>query len=51
VGPDEYQEFLRYKAQRRSSDTAELSDAEVRAVGAPSTDARHDHLNAHLDTE
>ena len=45
IPPDEYEEFVRYKAQRRSFATAELSDEKVRAVAKSRMDRRHDHLN------
>jgi hypothetical protein len=51
VPADEYREFMRFKAQRRSFATADLSDDEVRAIADARMDARHDHLNALLDPE
>jgi predicted RNA-binding Zn ribbon-like protein len=51
VRPDEYEAFLRFKAQRRAFATAELSDEAVAAIAAARMDARHDHLNALLDPE
>jgi hypothetical protein len=45
IPPDEYEEFVRYKAQRRSFATAELSDEKIRAVAKSRMDRRHDHLN------
>jgi len=49
VPAEEYQEFMRFKAQRRSFATADLSDDEVRAIAEARMDTRHDHLNALLD--
>jgi hypothetical protein len=49
VPADEYQEFMRFKAQRRSFATADLSEDEVRAIAEARMDARHDHLNTLLD--
>lgn len=49
VAPDEYEEFQRFKQQRRSFATAELSDDRVKAIGASRMDKRHAHLDAMLD--
>jgi len=49
VRPDEYEEFLRFKAQRRTFATAELSDEKAAAIAAVRMDPRHEHLNALLD--
>ena len=49
VPPDEYQEFERFRAQRRSFATVDLAEDKVRAVAAARMDPRHDHLNALLD--
>lgn len=49
VPPDEYEAFMRYKAQRRSFATTDLTDAEVEAIAAARMDPRHDHLNKLLD--
>jgi PHD/YefM family antitoxin component YafN of YafNO toxin-antitoxin module len=49
VPADEYQEFMRFKAQRRSFATVELSGDKVRAIAKSRMDDRHDHLNALLD--
>lgn len=51
VGPDEYEEFQRFKQQRRSFATAELSDDKVKAIGASRMDKRHSHLDAMLDAK
>jgi hypothetical protein len=49
VPAGEYEEFMRFKAQRRSFATAELSEAKVRAIAKSRMDRRHEHLNALLD--
>ncbi len=48
VGPDEYEEFKRFREARRSFATAELPEDKVRAVGMSRMDARHAHLDAML---
>ncbi len=48
VGPDEYEEFRRFRDARRSFATAELPDEKVRAIGASSMDARHAPLDGML---
>ena len=45
VGPDEYEEFKRFREARHSFATAELSDEKIKAIGA----SRMDSLHAHLD--
>jgi hypothetical protein len=49
VPADEYQEFLRFKAQRRSFATVDLSDNEVRVIAKSRMHPRHKHLNSLLD--
>jgi hypothetical protein len=49
VGPDEYQEFARFKAQRRSFATTGLSQDKLDAIAASRMDPRHKHLNALMD--
>jgi len=49
VPPDEYQEFERFRAQRRSFATVDLSADKLRQIAETTMDARHDHLNALLD--
>jgi hypothetical protein len=49
VGPDEYEQFRRFKEHRRSFATAELPDEKVRAIGASRMDSRHAHLDGMLD--
>lgn len=51
VRPDEYEEFLRFKARRRAFDVAELSDKEAASVAAARMDPRHEHLDDLLDPE
>lgn len=51
VPADEYEDFERYRAQRRSFATAELNDAEVRAIADTRMDSRHAPLDALLDPE
>jgi len=40
VGPEEYEEFRRYREHRRSFATADLPDEKVRAIGASRMDSR-----------
>lgn len=49
VGPEEYEEFKRFRESRRSFATAELPEERVRAIGASRMDARHTHLDTMLD--
>lgn len=49
VGPDEFEEFRRFKQHRRSFATAELSDERAQAIGASRMDERHAHLDALLE--
>ena len=49
VGPDEYEEFRRFRESRRSFATAELPEEKVEAIRASRMDPRHAHLNAMLD--
>lgn len=46
LGPDEYEEFARFKAQRLSFSTVDLSPKKVRAIAASRMDPKHKHLNA-----
>ena len=41
VGPEEYEEFRRFKRRRRSFATAELPDEKVEAIGRSRMDKRH----------
>ncbi len=49
VGPDDYEAFKRFREQRRSFATAELSDETVEAIARSRMDPRHAHLDALLD--
>ena len=49
VGPDEYEEFKRYRESRRSFATAELSEERVEAVHSSRMDPRHADLDEMLD--
>lgn len=49
VAPDEYEEFQRFRRQRRNFATAELPDEKVKAISASRMDARHAPLDAMLD--
>jgi hypothetical protein len=49
VGPEEYEEFRRFRESRRSFATAELPDEKVEAIRNSRMDQRHAHLNAMLD--
>jgi hypothetical protein len=49
VGPDEYEEFKRFRESRRSFATAELSEAKVEAIRASRMDLRHNNLDKMLD--
>jgi hypothetical protein len=49
VGPDEYEEFRRFRESRRSFATADLSEEKVKAIGASRMDARHASLDTMLD--
>ena len=49
VGPDEYEEFKRFRENRRSFATVELSEEKVEAIRASRMDTRHAHLDKMLD--
>ena len=49
VGPDEYEEFKRFREARRSFATAELSEERVAAIRSSQMDPRHAHLDRILD--
>jgi hypothetical protein len=51
VGPDDYEAFKRFREQRHSFATAELSDDKVKAIARSRMDSRHAHLDALLDPE
>lgn len=49
IGPDEYEEFLRFRESRRSFATVDLPEEKVEAIRRSRMDARHAHLDAILD--
>lgn len=49
VAPDEYEDFMRYKSQRRSFATSELAADKVQAIARTRMHPRHRKLNAVLD--
>ena len=49
IAADEYEEFKRFRENRRSFATAELPDEKVKAISASRMDKRHKHLDALLD--
>jgi hypothetical protein len=49
VGPEEYEEFKRFRESRRSFATAELPKEKVEAIRASRMDPRHAHLDKLLD--
>ena len=49
VGPDDYEEFQRFREQRRSFATEGLSDEKIAAIAGSRMDPRHAHLDALLD--
>lgn len=49
VGPDEYEEFKRFRDSRRSFATAELPEEQVEAIRSSRMDTRHAHLDKMLD--
>lgn len=51
VGPQELEEFLRFRDRRRVLRVEDLSDEQMAAIEASRMDPRHDHLNALLDDE
>jgi hypothetical protein len=51
VPPDEYEEFERFRARRRTFATVDLPHDKVRAIVATRMDPRHDHLDAMLDPD
>jgi hypothetical protein len=46
IAADEYEDFVRYKAQRRSFATADLPAEKVKAVAKTRMHPRHKRLNA-----
>jgi hypothetical protein len=51
VRPDEYEDFMRFRSQRRSFATVDLAEDRVRAIAKTRMDGRHKHLNDLLDTK
>jgi hypothetical protein len=49
VGPDEYEEFKRFRDSRRSFATVELPEEKVEAIRTSRMDPRHAHLDKLLD--
>jgi hypothetical protein len=49
VGPDEYEEFKRFRASRRSFATVDLPEEKVEAIRTSRMDPRHAHLDRLLD--
>jgi len=49
VGPEEYEEFRRFRENRRSFATAELSDDKVEQIAKSRMDRRHAELDSVLD--
>ena len=49
IGPDEYEEFRRFRESRRTFATAELPEESVERIRASRMDARHAHLDKMLD--
>ena len=49
VGPDEYEEFKRFRDSRRSFATAELPEETVEAIRTSRMDARHAPLDKMFD--
>jgi hypothetical protein len=49
VGPEEYEEFKRFRESRRSFATAELLEEKAEAIRAARMDPRHAHLDKILD--
>lgn len=48
IAADEYEDYLRYKSQRRSFATADLPLEKLEAIGKTRMHPRHNHLNALL---
>ena len=51
VGPDDYEEYRRFKERRHSFETAELPDEKIRAIARSRMDPRHAHLDEILKNE
>ena len=50
VGPDEYEEFKRFRESRRTFATVELPEEKVEAIRKSRMDPRHGHLDKLLDS-
>ncbi len=51
VPPDQYEEFMRFRAQRRSFAMANEPGEKIDAIANSKMDSRHNHLNALLDAK
>ncbi len=51
IGPADYEEFKRFKEQRHSFATVDLSDEKIQAIAESRMDPRHAHLDVLLDQE
>ena len=49
IGPDDYEEFRRFRESRRSFATAELPREKIEAIRASDMDPRHADLDKLLD--
>jgi hypothetical protein len=49
VGPEEYEEFKRFRESRRSFATVDLAEEKVEAIRTSRMDPRHAHLDKLLD--
>ena len=49
IGPDEYEEFKRFRESRRSFATVELPEKKVEAIRTSRMDTRHADLDKLLD--
>lgn len=49
VGPDDYEEFKRFRDRRQSFATEALTDEKVKLIAGSRMDPRHAHLDALLD--
>jgi hypothetical protein len=51
VPADQYEEFERFRAQRKSFAIADLPNETIKAIANTRMDSRHNHLNALIDSE
>ena len=49
IGPDEYEEFRRFRENRHSFATAELPEEKIEAIHSSDVDPRHADLDKLLD--